>query len=196
MDGAALPFIALFLFVVQGGLVSLLLTELARPFGQRAVSIAVATSVVVAAVSGYFWTYVLSTSAAFTILASVLVTGGIAYNWAKKMGRDIAEQVRMAATVAKFGLENFDQIDSHRDGEFGSAHLEAALSSRRFTEGGEWLLRHMQMRISDIGHQSGIITAPVPVPHGSGYAHVIYRINRRDLETYEGRIGRKYRAWL
>jgi hypothetical protein len=195
MNGAAVPFIALFLIVIQGGLTSICLTELARTLGKRAVWLAVIASIVVAAIAGYAWTYVLSTSVAYTILASVLVSGGIAYNWAKKMERDIAEQLRMAHTVAKFGLENFDQLDTRREGEFGSGHLEAALSSRNFTEGGHWLLRHMQSRISDIGHVAGVQSAPVAVPHGAGHVHVIYRVNRRDLESYEGRIGRKYRAW-
>ena len=196
MNGAAVPFIALFFFVIQGGLASICLTELARNLGKRAVGLAVIASLVVAAIAGYAWTFVLSTSVPFTILASVLVSGGIAYHWAKKMERDIAEQLKMARTVATFALENFAQIDSRGEGEFGPAHLEAALSSHRFTEGGEWLLRHMQARISDIGHVAGVQHSPVVVPHGGGYVHTIYRINRRDLESYEIRIGRKYRAWL
>lgn len=196
MSEAAVPFIALFFFVMQGGIVSLCLTELARPLGKRAVWIAVAASVVVAVFAGYAWTYVLSTSVAFTILASALVTGGIAHAWAKKMERDIAEQLKMASTVAKFALENFDQLDPRREGEIGHAHIEAALSSRKFTEGGEWLLRHLEARISDIGHPAGHVHAPVVTPYGGGYAYTIYRVSRRDLETYEKRIGRQYRAWL
>lgn len=197
MNEAATPFIALFFFfVMQGGLVSICLTELARPFGKQAVGLAVIASVIVAAIAGYAWTYVFNTSVAFTILASVLVAGGIAYNWAKKMGRDIAEQLRMAHTVARFGLDNFAQIDTRGEGDFGIAHLEKALSSRKFTEGGEWLLRHMEARISDIGHAAGVVAAPMVVPHGGGYAYTIYRVSRRDLQTYEERIHRKYRAWL
>jgi hypothetical protein len=42
MSEAAVPFIALFFFVMQGGIVSLCLTELARPLGKRAVWMAVA----------------------------------------------------------------------------------------------------------------------------------------------------------
>ncbi len=197
MDGAAVPFIALFLFIMQGGIVSLCLTEMARPLGKRAVWIAVAASVVVAAFAGYAWTFALSTSVAYTVLASVLVGGGIAHAWAKKMERDIQEQLRMASTVAQFGLDNFDRLDSRREGEIGHAHFEAALSSRQFTEGGEWLIRHMESRISDIGHPVGHIAAPVVSPMGGhGYAYTIYRISKRDLETYEKRIGRTYRAWL
>lgn len=196
MNGAAVPFVALLLFVFQGGLVSLCLTELARPKGKKAVWGAVAASIAIAAVAGYLWTFLLSTSTAFTILASMLVTGGIAYQWAKKMERDIAEQLRMAQTVAKFGLDNFTKIDRQGEGQFGSAHLERAIESPGFTEGGYWLLRHMQQCISDIGHQSGVIASVAPVPHGSGYVHVIYSISRRDLETYESRITSKYRAWL
>lgn len=196
MDEAAIPFVALLLFVIQGGLVSLCLTELARNLGKRAVWLAVAASVVVAAFAGYAWTFGLSTSVAYTILASVLVSGGIAYSWAKKMERDIAEQLRMARTVAQFGLDNFARIDTRGEGSFGVYHLGVAQSSRNFTEGGEWLLRHIEARISDIGHAAGVISAPMVVPHGSGYASTIYRVSRRDLETYEDRIHRKYRAWL
>ncbi len=196
MDEAAVPFIALFFFVMQGGLVSICLTELARNLGKQAVWLAVIASIVVAAIAGYAWTFVLSTSVPFTILASVLVSGGIAYNWAKKMERDIAEQLRMARTVATFGLDNFAQIDTRGEGSFGVGHLEAALSSRKFTEGGEWLARHIEARISDIGHAAGVVSTPMVVPHGGGYAYTVYRVSRRDLETYEDRIHRKYRAWL
>ena len=196
MNGAAVPFLALFLFVVQGGILALCLTELARFRGKKAVGVAVVASTVLAAVAGYFWTFALSTSPAFTVLASVLVTGGIAYQWAKKMGKDIAEQLRMAQTVAKFGLDNFEKIDRRGEGQFGSAHLEAAIESPGFNEGGYWLLRHMQQRISDIGHPAGVIASVAPVPHGGGYVHTIYSISRRDLETYESRISNKYRAWL
>lgn len=195
MDGAAVPFIALFFLVIQGGIVSICLTELARSFGKQAVGLAVIAAVIVAAIAGYAWTYVLNTSVVYTIFASVLVAGGIAYTWAKKMERDIADQLRMANTVARFGLDNFAQIDLRGEGEFGIAHLEAALSSRKFTEGGEWLLRHMEARISDIGHAAGVITAPVVAPRGGGYAYTVYRVSRRDLQTYEDRIHRKYRAW-
>jgi hypothetical protein len=195
MNGPLVPLIALFFLLIQNFLTAVLVTEMARPHGKKKVMYAVAASVVVGALAGYAWTFVLSTSVAFTILASMLVAGGIAYRWAEMMARDIAEQLRMAATVAKFGRENFELLDKRGEGEFGTAHIHAALESGSFTEGGQWLLKHMQKCIADIGHVAGVQSAPVAVPHGAGYVYVVHRVNRRDLETYEHRINEKYRAW-
>lgn len=191
-----LPFFALFTFVIQGGLLSLLAIELARPHGKKAVWSAVAASVVISAVSGYFWSIALGTSLAFTVLAAGLVTGGIARAWARVVEREIAEQLRMASTAAKFGLDFFHQLDTRGDGEFGSAELQAALDANRFSGGNEWLVKHMQKCLSDIGHVASITTSAVAIGHGAGYAHVSYRVNRRDLETYESRLKAKYGAWL
>jgi len=197
MNGPLVPLIALFFIVIQNFLTAVLVTELARPHGKKAVMNSVAAAVVVGAVAGFAWTFVLNTSVAFTILASALVAGGIAYRWAEVMARDIAEQLKMASTVAKFGRENFERLDPRGEGEFGTAHLYIALESGTFPESGEWLIKHMQKHISDIGHAAG--TAGVPVvapPHGGGgYVYTVYRVSRRDLETYEHRINEKYRAW-
>lgn len=195
MNGPLVPFIALFFLVIQNFLTAVLVTEMARPRGKKMVMYAVAAAVVIGALAGYAWTFVLSTPVAFTILASMLVAGGIAYRWAEVMARDIAEQLKMASTVAKFGRENFERLDTRGEGEFGAAHIYAALESGSFTEGGQWLLKHMQKCIGDIGHVAGVQSTAVAVPHGAGYVYVVHRINRRDLETYEHRINEKYRAW-
>lgn len=196
MNGAFVPFFALFTFVIQGGLLSLLAIELARPHGKKAVWSAVAASVVISAGTGFFWADALGTSLAFTMLAAGLVAGGIARSWAKFVEREIAEQLRMASTVAKFGLDFFRQLDTRGDGEFGAAELHTAIEGNRFSGGNEWLVKHMQKCLSDIGHVASITTSVVGIGHGAGYAHVSYRVNRRDLETYESRIKRKYGAWL
>lgn len=195
MNGPLVIFIALFLIVIQNFLTAFLATEMARPHGKKMVMLAVAAAVVIGALAGFGWTLVLNTSAVFTVLASMLVAGGIAYRWAEVIERDIAEQLRMAATVSKFGLENFERLDTRGEGEFGTAHIYAALESSSFTEGGQWLLKHMQKCIGDIGHVAGVQSTAVAVPTGAGYVYVVYRVNRRDLETYERRINEKYRAW-
>lgn len=197
MNGPLVPLIALFFLVIQNFLTAVLVTEIARSHGKKKVMYAVAAAVVIGALAGYAWTFVLSTSVAFTGLASMLVAGGIAYRWAEVMARDIAEQLRMAATVAKFGRENFERLDTRGEGEFGTAHIYEALDSGAFSESGQWLLKHMQKHISDIGHAAGMAGTPiVAAPHGGGgYVYTIYRVNARDLETYEHRINEKYRAW-
>ncbi|MCC6977778.1 MAG: hypothetical protein IT343_05620 [Candidatus Melainabacteria bacterium] len=197
MNGAFVPFFALFVFVIQGGLLSLLAIELARPHGKKAVGFAVAASVVIAAASGFFWTTALGTALVFTMFAAGLVAGGIARLWAKVVEREIAEQLRMASTVAKFGLDFFHQLDTRGEGEFGTAELCDAIEAKRFSGGNEWLVKHMQKCLSDIGHVADITShAVVAIPHGAGYVYVSYRVNRRDLETYESRLRTKYGAWL
>ncbi len=199
MNGPLVPLIALFFIVIQNFLTAIMVTELARPRGKKMVMYAVAAAVVIGGLAGFAWTFVLSTSVVFTVLASMLVAGGIAYRWAEVMARDIAEQLRMASTVAKFGRENFERLDTRGEGEFGTAHLYEVLESNTFPESGQWLIKHMQKHISDIGHAAGTAGVPVgavPYGGGGGYVYTVYRVSVRDLQTYESRLKDKYRAWL
>lgn len=199
MSGAFLPFVpflALVIFAVQGLIISFFAVELTVPLGKKSAIAALAASVAVAAALGYFWTSALGTSMAFTILCSTLCAGGIAYRLQAYMAKTIAEQLKMASTVAKFALENFERLDFSAEGDFGAFHLEKALEEGGFSEGQQWLLRHMRTHLADIGHQAQVLSAPMAVPHGAGYVHVIYRVSRRDLQSYEGRLKAKYEAWI
>jgi hypothetical protein len=73
------------------------------------------------------------------------------------------------------------------------------LESNTFPESGQWLIKHMQQHISDIGHAAGTAGVPVgavPYGGGGGYVYTVYRVSVRDLQTYESRLKDKYRAWL
>lgn len=195
MNEVLIPFVALLIFSVQGAYLAFVATELSRSFGPKWVGVSVFGAAAIAGVAGYFWPLLLGSSVAFTVLASALLAGGIAHQLSSVMKRQVTEQLRMASTVAKFGLDNFAQLGTRGETEIGRGHIDSARSAGKFAGGNLWLLNHMDRHLSDIGHVTNV-RASVISPSGAGYVSVTHHINRRDLETYEARLKQKYRAWL
>lgn len=193
MNGATLALILLLVFVVQGLAIAATAVEVTHVNGRKAMYRGVAISVVVSAIAGYLWTLIVPVSPVLSALGFAVVEGFFALDFARRAEARVREQLKMASTVARFGLENFRRFDRENKGEFGSAHLHDALAEQSFSEGDRWLIDHLQRHISDVGHKSNVQL--VSAMHHSTVV-VTYAITRRDLETYETRLNKLYAAWL